>query len=311
MAAPGEPGRAARRLWRRLRGRAQEAPGIAAARRGLLIDPGDDLIDALWRDREALAAWLEGEDGASGPAGRAMIADLAGLAVRWLEGRNQFLQADPALAAALREAYAEGAAGLAALLREGRGKAAFSQGVRALFAAHHDRLGRLLKAAFGPRLKDAVWSTYSADLQRRVLRLEGELPGPILDVGCGAEGRLTLALRAEGREVVGFDRQAEATGLIRADWLAYDYGAARWGLVVSHLGFSLHFLHQHLAGSAQALDYARTYRRILDGLKPGGVFAYAPALPFIEDVLPAGFVVDRYRWDVAEPAKTACWVFRR
>jgi hypothetical protein len=49
----------------------------------------------------------------------------------------------------------------------------------------------------------------------------------------------------------------------------------------------LHFLHHHLRCDDSAFVYARTYMRVLRSLKPGGVFAYAPALPFIEELLPA------------------------
>ncbi|HEY6878180.1 MAG TPA: hypothetical protein VI299_09175, partial [Polyangiales bacterium] len=66
----------------------------------------------------------------------------------------------------------------------------------------------------------------------------------------------------------------------------------RYGTIVSHQAFSLHFLHHHHAAGDTAFDYARTFMAILRALVPGGVFAYAPGLPFIESVL-TGYRVQR------------------
>ncbi|HEY0138512.1 MAG TPA: hypothetical protein VGB85_30720, partial [Nannocystis sp.] len=73
-----------------------------------------------------------------------------------------------------------------------------------------------------------------------------------------------------------------------ADWLRHDYGVERWGTIVSHLAFSLHLLHHHLAGRPAAFVYTELYMQILRSLRPGGVFAYAPGLPFLERLLPRG-----------------------
>jgi SAM-dependent methyltransferase len=269
----------------------------AKRRPWLLVEPGPELTDYLWRHRADLTSWLGGADSATpGPTPQGVADDLGRLLVRWLQGRNQFLEADPALLDRVREAYATCVRETAELLEVAADLPGLQSGLRDLLRRHHARLGDLLVEAYGSRLRDAPWSQYSPELQRAVLRLDEPLAGPILDVGCGADGALTLALRAAGHEVVGFDRDAQADGLLIGDWLDFDYGRARWKTVVSHLGFSLHFLHQHLASAPAAFDYARVYRRVLAGLKPGGVFAYAPSLPFIEDVLPPAFVADRFAW---------------
>jgi SAM-dependent methyltransferase len=288
-------------LWRLLRGRLERTDvDLEAAKRRprMLADPGPVIADYVWRHRADLARWLRGMGGEAPhltPAGVAN--DLAHLLVRWLQGRNQFLDADPGLLARVRGAYAASIAEATDLLDAATDRDDLQADLGGLFERHHARLGDLLTQAYGGRLRDAPWSQYSPGLQMAVLRLDEPLAGPILDIGCGADGALTLALRAAGHEVTGFDRDAQAPGLSTGDWLGFDYGEARWGTAVSHLGFSLHFLHQHLAGASAAFDYARSYRRILAGLKPGGVFAYAPSLPFIEDVLPPAFVADRFAWD--------------
>jgi hypothetical protein len=292
-------------LWRILRRRGgRPVIDFETARRRprLLVDPGPEMTGYLWRHRRALLAWLNAADGEVSPS--AVAEDLSRLLVRWLQGRNQFLEAKPKLLDAVRGAYARCVVETGDLLAEVRDEAALQAGLRDLLERHHDRLGDLLSEAYGARLKEAVWSQYSAALQARVLRLEGRLADPVLDVGCGADGALTLALRTAGHEVVGFDRDPARADLLRADWLDFDYGRGRWGSVLSHLGFSLHFLHHHLAGAEQAFAYARTYRRILESLRRDGVFAYAPALPFVEELLPAGFTVDRFQWGEALQSST-------
>ncbi len=145
-----------------------------------------------------------------------------------------------------------------------------------------------------PMLKDlgtteTVSHEYSPALQLKILGLDPErLSGPVLDVGCGAGAALVHHLRKAGLEATGIDRDVQSDVALKADWLVYGYGEKRWGTVISHLGFSLHFLNRHLSGSAEAERYARVYMAILRSLEVGGVFAYTPALPFIEEHLPKG-----------------------
>jgi hypothetical protein len=118
---------------------------------------------------------------------------------------------------------------------------------------------------------------------------------PVLDVGCGSSALLVRHLRALGHDVIGIDRDApdDAT---RTDWITYDYGLVKWKTVLSHLGFSLHFLRAHHASETDARKYAETFLRITRSLTVGGLFAYAPSLPFFEGVLPKDrFVIEHQR----------------
>ena len=150
-----------------------------------------------------------------------------------------------------------------------------------------------LPMRLSPMLKDlgsreTVSHEYSPELQLKVLALQtSQLTAPVLDVGCGAKAALVHHLRAAGLDATGIDRDVSSDVALKADWLGYAYGEKRWGTVLSHLGFSLHFLNRHLSGSADAERYARVYMAILRSLKVGGVFAYTPSLPFIEQHLPA------------------------
>ena len=136
-------------------------------------------------------------------------------------------------------------------------------------------------------LDPVVCHEYSVGLQLDILKLNiNGLMSPVLDIGCGRQGNLVKYLRAEGIEAYGFDRlPADLPFLTSADWLEYQYGASRWGTIISNLAFSNHFHHHHLREDGDFLKYAEKYMEILRSLKPGGCFHYAPGLLFIEQHL--------------------------
>jgi hypothetical protein len=118
---------------------------------------------------------------------------------------------------------------------------------------------------------------------------------PVLDVGCGRRAGLVRTLRRLGIEAEGVDRYAPpGVGLTRADWLQFDYGVSRWGTIISYMAFTSHFIHHHRREHSRWIAYAEAYTAILESLLPGGVFAYAPSVPFVEVHLdPARFAIRR------------------
>ncbi|MDP3632053.1 hypothetical protein [Phenylobacterium sp.] len=277
-------------LWRRIRRRIART-GLSldtvAAGEAELTTVEADLPAYLWVYREVLGPWL---------ASAAAAGDLADQLVRWLHRHNQFLYATAQTRAELGQAYAQTLADTAELLDEARSQQEVEDGLPQLLAEHHQRLALALKVAFGARLRDTVQAEYSPALQIAVLGLD-RVETPVLDVGCGATAALVDYLRNAGIEGVGMDRDAQAPGVVQADWLTQDYGRGIWGTVISHLGFSLHFLHHHLSDHELAFDYARAYMRILASLRVGGRFAYAPALPFLEAVLGDNYRVESRTFD--------------
>ncbi|MDO8323444.1 MAG: hypothetical protein Q7T23_10940 [Phenylobacterium sp.] len=277
-------------LWRRIRRRIART-GLSldtvAAGEAELTTVEADLPAYLWVYREVLGPWL---------ASAAAAGDLADQLVRWLHRHNQFLYATAQTRAELGQAYAQTLADTAELLDEARSQQEVEDGLPQLLAEHHQRLALALKVAFGARLRDTVQAEYSPALQIAVLGLD-RVETPVLDVGCGATAALVDYLRNAGIEGVGMDRDAQAPGVVQADWLTQDYGRGIWGTVISHLGFSLHFLHHHLSDHELAFDYARAYMRILASLRVGGRFAYAPALPFLEEVLGDNYRVESRTFD--------------
>lgn len=133
-------------------------------------------------------------------------------------------------------------------------------------------------------LEPVACSEYSAELQLNMLQLNPlTLEAPVLDIGCGTKAELVKFLRKKGIEAYGFDRFAEQQAYLKqSDWMTYPYGIQKWGSIVSNLGFSNHFIHHHLRNDGNFEGYAKKYMEILDSLKPGGSFYYAPDLPFIE-----------------------------
>lgn len=253
-----------------------------AGRGGGRDDPGEALCLHLERHREAVAAWLV----ESGEPEAALL--------RWLRRRNQFVQLDAAALLGLGEIARTAREGVLAALQGDALRGALTRVAGALRGS----LAEFVRTHFGAEPREVQCSEYSPELQLEVLGLvPGELMGPVLDVGCGAAAGLVRALRAAGLSAEGIDREAPADATV-ADWLQYDYGALRWGTVISHLGFSLHLLHHHLAGRPAAYVYAERYMQILGSLRPGGVFVYAPGLPFLERLLPRS----QYAWTRIELA---------
>jgi hypothetical protein len=135
-----------------------------------------------------------------------------------------------------------------------------------------------------PQITPVNCFEYSPEIQLEILKIIPEsLSLPVLDIGCGKEGNLVRYLNQLSVTTKGIDRFSFSNDyLINADWLEYDYGVEKWGTIVSNLGFSNHFTHHHLRKDGNYIGYAKKYMEILNSLKPGGKFHYAPAIPFIE-----------------------------
>jgi hypothetical protein len=145
-----------------------------------------------------------------------------------------------------------------------------------------------------------VCAEYEPATQMHVLNMNlSTLPGPILDIGCGKEHRLVDYLIQNGHTAFGIDREAVADANIqRISWLHYSFEKEKWGTIISHLGFSNHFLHNHLKQNNGYRLYAVKYMEILQSLKSGGSFYYAPDLPFIEVFLnPEQYAISKHAID--------------
>ena len=145
-------------------------------------------------------------------------------------------------------------------------------------------------------------SEYPPDLQLSILNIDLKLLiEPVLDIGCGRELNLVNYLRDNGIEAYGIDRfDNDNPYYFKTDWLEYNFDIQKWGGLISNLGFSNHFVHHNQRADGNFRGYANKYMEILNSLKTGGSFYYAPDLPFIEkhldktDYLFTGYTIDGY-----------------
>jgi hypothetical protein len=141
-----------------------------------------------------------------------------------------------------------------------------------------------------------ICAEYSAHLQLQILGINiSSLQEPILDIGCGREHQLVSYLRQRGLNAFGIDRSAESKENIQCiSWFDFNFKKDHWGAIISHLGFTNHFQYQHSKQYGSHQRFAYTFIEILQSLKTGGRFYYAPGLPFIDTLLsPDKYAVNR------------------
>lgn len=142
-----------------------------------------------------------------------------------------------------------------------------------------------------------VCSEYSAALQLELLDINTEnIMEPVLDIGCGEHAHLSVFLKEKKLNVFGLDRllYKKESWLSEISWFEFEFKPDSWGAIISNLSFTSHFLNNHLREDGKFMEYAQKYMEILQSLKQGGSYHYAPSLPFIEDHLDKNtYKVDR------------------
>lgn len=133
-------------------------------------------------------------------------------------------------------------------------------------------------------------SSYSPEFILKILDVkEDELKGKSLDVGCGKDGKLVEYLASKGVDASGIDMECEDTDrLEQEDWLIKEYPENTYDLITSNLTFTKYFNEANSQGQNEqdCIEYALSYMKILNSLKPGGKWHYVPAVTFIEELLP-------------------------
>ncbi len=255
--------------------------------------------------RDEIVAWLDDVLVVVRPSGAWLDnpAHHLGLYVlRRVQAVNQYVELEPARVGALDELASTALSRFSRALQQTQSEAALVVRVEELWADWargiagwlEDLLARQSPGLGRPTERSVVCAEYDPDLQCHLLGIEpSELLEPVLDLGCGQHAALVRALRGRGIAVAGVDRvAAPLEGVTEGDWMTLPLRAGEWGTIISHLAFSLHFLHHHLRpGQSDAELYAKRYMELLAALRPGGLFVYAPGLPFLERVLPK----ERYR----------------
>ncbi len=275
-------------------------------------------------DAEGLIAYLE--DGESARAAIASIVDnlafyqnldaseridaFAGSIYNWFirecVGRNQYLVFPESSYKRIFALYRDLIIKLRGISREGN-RVDAEKAVEGIVLAHRANLVSVIRGIAREETGDrAVFpcAEYTAGFQLEILGLgDGPIRGPFLDIGCGEKASLVREVRARGVEAVGIDQYMDAGAdsvAIRANWLEFSFIPDYWGTVVSHMAFSNHFVRAARGDPELAALYHAVYREILESLRPGGTFRYAPALPRAEAF------IDRSRFSLERRANEEC-----
>ena len=285
-----------------------------ALQRQLNLNEGKNLlhsdVEHLLEIDETFLAALEEMVGA--PIGAVSIntltnvaADAAEAFVGKIYALNQYIQIDAQSKDALKQIYIETWHKLVETKEvESTIRSHHYPRIRAFIEAKYPQtLTAGLKAA--TLLGSVPSSEYSAELQMKLLRIDLKtIKEPILDVGCGGEAYLTRFLREKNLGAYGFDRliKDKAGYLAEADWFDYEYGYARWGTIVSNLSFANHLVYAQRYKAAEAGKYLKTFSIILDSLKVGGTFTFAPAVDQLEKQIdPIKYRAEK--WEISPVAK--------
>ena len=139
-----------------------------------------------------------------------------------------------------------------------------------ILSQHHERLCLILSTYCisyqnAPLEQNDLLQTmpceeYSAPLQLQILNIDpATLAEPILDIGCGSDGRLVRYLRQQGLSALGMDRLAPSDAeFIQKDWFDFD-SQQNWGTIIAHQSISTHFIYNHLHNINLAKKYAKLF----------------------------------------------------
>lgn len=242
----------------------------------------DDLLEFLWEFRDQFGPWALQLSEQPDSAYRFLSSRL----VHWAFEQNQFFELDERESRKLSRAHRILLADLGRALHGAETIEAFARSANRALLHFIERLGVVFRRVGNANTEIGKGAEYSAELQLSILGLsEQKLLEPIVDLGSGKRATLVTYWRAKGCDAIGIDRLASAPFVLNKDWFDVRFEPGTFGTLVSHLAFSLQFLHHHWHPGERAYAYAKKYMELLQSLKPGGLFVYAPGLPFIESML--------------------------
>ena len=167
--------------------------------------------------------------------------------------------------------------------------------VRMLLRVHHRKISDWLKKHYPDRLVSELLDVkiihplpceeYSPKFQLNLLGIDtNRIKPPVLDIGCGGKGALVHYLRRNAVEARGIDRMIETDSpfLQEVNWFDYEFKRESWGTVISNMALSNNFRFVMVNDKRHVQRYLFLYQSILESLKKGGIFYYAPAIAPIE-----------------------------
>ncbi|MBN2038917.1 MAG: hypothetical protein JW864_02680 [Spirochaetes bacterium] len=169
---------------------------------------------------------------------------------------------------------------------------------KVLLRNHHKKLRQWLSNLYPEKfvtpLSDSVQigsvvnSEYSADLQIELLDIDIEkLQEPVIDIGSGQNSLLAAKLRKYNYKVYCLDRELKINDKynIEASWFDYTFAENYWGAGIANMSFSNHFLYTMINEKEKSAKYFSKYNEILNSLKSGGAFIYAPGISAVEEII--------------------------
>jgi hypothetical protein len=242
-------------------------------------EPAERLLELLWLEREDLLHL------ATAPKSDDLVAQCVRDWLDWSYDNNQFFEFEPTQLESLRRAHS-------LLFRvvhsnlHAQTDAEFVRRCQLAYVRYAERLSRIFRPLATSEGLRGRGAEYSPELQLRILGLdEHEWLEPVVDLGCGVDAKLVQHLRNRGLDAVGIERRGRLPILLAKDWFDVRFEPGSIGTLLSHQAFSLQFLHHHWHPGDRAFAYAQKYMELLRSLIPGGIFCYAPGLPFIECLL--------------------------
>jgi hypothetical protein len=133
------------------------------------------------------------------------------------------------------------------------------------------------------RVKTFLCREYSSGFQLDLFNIKmQDIIAPVLDVGCGEHAHLVSFLNDHGITAIGIDRKTtRRRHTIECDWFDFNFEEKKYGIVFSNNAFSIHFINAFNTNQNIPI-YTRLFFKILNSLKEGGCFCYAPSITFIE-----------------------------
>jgi SAM-dependent methyltransferase len=267
------------------------------------------LLAFLYSDRDAVVQWIDdGVNSNSSQAQSEVTKFFLQHTLEFLRAKNQFLVVPEPEKAALGAEYIRFLSDFRNVLDKNQTHNRLADNLKTILAEHQTQLEQFVYNLADSNMSHSfIFSTptcgyYSPVLQMQILHTSVEqLLEPILDLGCG-QGELVQFLRDRAQQAIGVDCSISSNPFcLCSDWFNFPFTPGTWGTVISHMAFSLHFLHHYLRGSNHLEHYAQGYMDVLSALKSGGSFLYTPGLPFIEALLPQ----EKYRVERFEIAQVS------
>lgn len=137
--------------------------------------------------------------------------------------------------------------------------------------------------------RSRINSLYSGEFQMKLFGLDSKSTmEPVLDVSCGPDPQLVLALRMQGLQAYGADIDVPDYPFIKnASWTVSNFGQNQWGTILSNIGVA-ETINTAISEKSDALEgLTLAYYNLLGCLKTGGRFIYAPSIPGLEETIPS------------------------